>query len=118
MSSFLLLLLSLRARKQVVTTTVQPSFFFDLLRFLFLCPLLGKKEGKRLFVLKIREKDDGDDDVFSRRLNRFASSKKKSFEQPLSFSLSAAMMVLTNDDEMRSEEKEKKREEAYKECFL
>ena len=49
-------------------------------------------------MLKIREKED-DDDVFSRRLNRFASSKKKSFEQPLSFSLSAAMMVRTNDDD-------------------
>jgi hypothetical protein len=63
---------------------------------------LGKKEEKRLFVLKIREKEDADDDDadgFSRRLNRFASSKKKSFEQPLSFSLSAAMMVRTNDDD-------------------
>ena len=52
-------------------------------------------------MLKIREKedDDDDDDGFSRRLNRFASSKKKSFEQPLSFSLSAAMMVRTNDDD-------------------
>ena len=71
-------------------------------------------------MLKIREKDDGDsdDDVFSRRLHRFASSKTKHFEELLSFSLSAAMMVLTNDDEMCSVEKEKKREEAYKECFL
>ena len=55
-------------------------------------------------MLKIREKEDDDDsdddDVFSRRrLNRFASSKKKSFEQPLSFSLSAAMTVRTNDDD-------------------
>ena len=83
-----------------MTTTFQPSFFFDLLRFFFR-PLLGKKEGKSLSVWKIREKEEGDDDsddddVFSRRLRRFASS---SFEQLLSFSLSAAM-VLTNDDEM------------------